>query len=168
MEKNDLMERLKLLGEVLKNLGGSIEGRKKMQKLFFLLQECKIIPDIYEFEWSYYGVYSDALAGDVQQGIGFGLLSEEKDESHLYPTYKIKLKDEDEWDLRDLPTKKKELIEDLSRADTPLLEVASSIVYFKKEDYKDVRIKELLGIYKKHLEDYFDRGFELAKKFDCS
>jgi len=167
MEKRELIERLRFLGEILKSLGGSIEGRKKMQKMIFLLQECKIIPNIYEFEWNYYGVYSGDLAGDVQQGISFELLSEEKSEGHLYPTYQINLKDEGKLDLRDFSTKKKELINEFSRAETPLLEVASSIVYFKKEGYKDARIKELLGIYKKHLEDYFEKGFELAKEFEC-
>jgi len=167
MEKNDLMERLKFLGEVLRSIGGSMEGRKKMQKMIFLLQSCKILPNTYEFKWSYYGVYSDALAGDVQQGISFGLLSEEKKENHLYPTYQINLKEENWWGLKELPARKKDLITALFQAETPLLEVASSIVYFKKEGYSDARIKGLLDIYKKHLESYFDDAFELAEEFNC-
>ena len=55
---------------------GSITGRKRIQKLVFLLKRQSKIPFSFDFKPYFYGPYSENLAQTIQFLTGFGLLKE--------------------------------------------------------------------------------------------
>lgn len=165
MDRNDLLERISLLGRVVNCVGRSIEGRKKAQKLIFVLQRLGVIEEVYKFSWAFYGVYSSEVTLDFEQGENFGLFIEDTDYAGQYPTYTIKIKNEAGWNLESLPPDVEEKIKKINSMDTPLLEVVSSIIYFKDKGYSDDEVRRLLDAHKGHLKDRFNEGFKIFRQW---
>jgi len=160
-----LTERINAIANILHCLGDRIEGRKKMQKVTYLLQEFGLIDKLYHFEWNYYGVYSQELSSDIQHACGFGLMTEEKEiDIHNNVKYEISLKENPEIKLEDCSAKMNSFLEKLNQLDVKELEVMSSIIYFTRKEYNKEKIKELLKSYKGHLKSFFNPSFEKVEE----
>jgi len=70
---------LLFLLKVLKEHDGKINGRKRFQKIIFLLKEKFNIPFSYKFLKYYYGPYSYELQSDLSMMVDMGLITEKYD-----------------------------------------------------------------------------------------
>ncbi len=73
---NDKPDRLKA-AEIVRDAGGQIVGRTKLQKIAFLL-ELTGLGDGFRFEYRHYGPYSEDLANAINVAGAFGLVDEEE------------------------------------------------------------------------------------------
>ncbi|MCS7365125.1 MAG: hypothetical protein NDF54_06805 [archaeon GB-1867-035] len=111
-----------LLLKILKEHSGVIEGRKRFQKIVFLLKEKYGIPLKYSFLSYYYGPYSKELQRDLNILVRLGLIEEDFD-GVMY-TYKLtelgeKLLNKKAWNIdRKLERKLKDIVKYLEKIDT--------------------------------------------------
>ena len=86
MEMNNIF----ILKDLISLGGGQIKGRKKMQKIVYIIQELKNpFKPSFKFEWNYYGVYSDELANELRIGEFFNIVKETPIEEYGYHSYAI-------------------------------------------------------------------------------
>ena len=163
MCKYDLTQRIELLGCIFDAVGGEIVGRKRVQKLIYILQSIRVIPKIYEYSWNHYGVYSPEIAQDIEQGEWLGLFREDEIPGSDYSGYKTRLNNMQGWNLKKFPSKKQKLIQEINSLDVRLLEVISSIIYFKEKGHTEDEIKNLLSVYKGHLRRFFREAYDWIK-----
>ena len=76
-------ERMQRLAGLIKAVGGTIDGRKKLHKLVYLCQ-AKGLDFGHSFIFHFYGVYSPSLAADLEIAEDWGLLKQEMDVSGAY------------------------------------------------------------------------------------
>lgn len=63
--------------EVVRDAGGRIVGRTKLQKVAYLLELCGLGSG-FQFEYRHYGPYSEDLADGIQMADAFGLVIEDE------------------------------------------------------------------------------------------
>src|SRR5690625_3135905 len=63
-----------------------VTGRKKLQKMIYILQKCKL-PFEEKFEYHFYGPYSEELTLRVEELCNLGFLQEIKEEKSNYFQY---------------------------------------------------------------------------------
>src|ERR1700689_1317602 len=80
-------DRLKA-AEIVRDVGGQIVGRTKLQKVAFLL-ELAGFGEGFEFEYRHYGPYSEELATAIQFAEAFGLVTQEERTASWGGTYSI-------------------------------------------------------------------------------
>ncbi len=156
-----MLDNLNIVCDVVKSCGGRIYGRKKMHKIFFILQEKGFTPRrCYEFRWNYYGVYSEELANDIELGEFFDMIKETEDNDGNYKTYVIESAPREY--ITDIINDEKFMsaIKVLSQKETRVLEVLSSIIFFEKQGLRRREVNEKLNIFKGHLKKYFEDAFE--------
>jgi len=74
--------------EIIRDAGGRIVGRTKLQKIAYLL-ELVGLGDGFQFEYRHYGPYSEELAAAVQIADAFGLIAEEERQADWGGMYSI-------------------------------------------------------------------------------
>jgi hypothetical protein len=127
------------------------------------------VPSLYNFEWGYYGVYSADLSSDIQQAVGLSLIEEDKQvDSYNNVKYEIKLKDRQDIEFSPLSPKALAFLNEIETLDVKILEVISSIVYFKNKGYDRAKIDALLMAYKGHLSSFFDESFQKTDELTAS
>jgi len=85
------------VAELVRDAGGQIVGRTKLQKVAYLL-ELTGQGDGFEFEYRHYGPYSEALSDAVRVANAFGLVEEEERVAQWggrYSIYKVTQKSTD-------------------------------------------------------------------------
>lgn len=156
-----MLDNIFALRDVISMCGGKIRGRKKIQKIVYILQELADLPlKPYQFKWNYYGVYSEELANDLGVGESFGILKEHEDEEYGYRTYIIEAVDFSQPTLLSSDRKLKDIVQYLSQQETRVLEVLSSIIFFRNEGYDGEELKGKLTTFKGHLAAFFDQAFK--------
>lgn len=137
-----------------------VSGRKKLQKMIHLL-ECSGEDLSYQYEYHYYGPYSDQLQEEVNVLVQQGFL----DESHVDGTYIYQITEKGKH-FKDILenngnfsfTLNENLVHMLSQESSQFLEMVSTFAYLIESGYshEDARIKaqEL----KPHLGGYLDRA----------
>lgn len=158
-----MFDNINILCDIVKSCDGKIVGRKRMHKIFFILQEGGFLPGkYYKFRWNYYGVYSDELASDISVGEFFDLLRETEEVEGSYKTYVIECSNNDDY-YTDIVRNPRYLkaVELINRQETRVMEVLSSIMYFEKQGLSKAEIEKRLDIFKGHLKPFFADAFRI-------
>jgi len=67
------------VAEIVRDAGGQIVGRTRIQKVVYLLQLTGQLDEFdFNFEYRHYGPYSEALSGAIQAAEAFNLITEEE------------------------------------------------------------------------------------------
>lgn len=152
------------------NLCEKVEGRTRIQKTVYILQYLGY-PLNEDFSYSYFGPYSDDLRNEIDFLTSVGILQETiQDTTYVYePTSKMGGFLEDSDKLLELKTSDKftELLDKLQATSIPVLEVASTIFFLKKDGLKDKKdIEAVLNDLKPHRKSYFKEAFNLTASLD--
>ena len=83
-----LQDRMKFVAEIVRDAGGPIIGRTRLQKSVFLLSLAGF-DDKFRFGYKHYGLFSEALADSADLAAAFDLVSEQRKESSWGGTYSI-------------------------------------------------------------------------------
>jgi len=154
--------RLSVLLSLIKEAGGTIKGRKKLQKLVYLLQVNKVQNIQYDFDFYNYGVFSHLLAHDLMSAVALKLVKENKKNDASFPYYEITLNNKQSIPLDYLNLNQEN--KDLFSKTSPFLEVLSTIVYLYKNGYKGTDLTKKLRDLKGHLKIEFNEAFSYAEK----
>jgi uncharacterized protein YwgA len=154
-----------LLGTV-----GEIHGRKKLQKMVYLLQEAGC-PFKEEFDYHLFGPYSEELATKVDEMKFLGLLDEKPGATVSgYTQYIYSLSaaakqyiKEHEDSFR-LPLHFQQLAKELARYDARTLELMATLRFLKKMNYSDAEAAECVKRLKPD-QEYKDDEIEKSLDF---
>jgi uncharacterized protein YwgA len=153
------INRLSVLLSLIKEAGGQIHGRKKLQKLAYLLQYNNVHNIQYDFDFYNYGVYSHLLSHDLMAAVALGFVKEDKKAGSFYPYYEITLNNSKFKTLDNLNQENKALFNKSSA----FLEVLSTIIYLYKNGYKGTDLTNKLDDLKGHLKSEFKNAFSYAE-----
>lgn len=150
----------------LLQIAGKIEGRKKLQKMVYILKN--LGADFKEdFYFHYYGPYSDVLTIELEELKSINVIKEDvKEHDNYFPTYTYEL---NELNIDDVGVKGdlenyKEVIDKLNRENSRFLELVATIMYFKKEKkYEKEDIIKKIKIVKS---DKYYTDEEIKRAFD--
>jgi len=161
MDLNDVL----VLRDMISLGGGQIIGRKKMQKIVYIAQKFSNPFNVpLAYKWNYYGVYSDELTSKLRIGQFFKIFEEIPVMDYGYQSYAIRVKDNTEKTHAINNNVLKELMQHLNSKEPRLLEVISSIIYFKNEGLTEEEIDLRLREFKGHLEKFFAPAYDDLKK----
>lgn len=126
-----LRDRMRLVAEIVRDAGGTIVGRTRLQKSVCLLSLAGF-EDKFRFAYKHYGPFSEALADSADLAGAFDVISEQRKESSWGGTYSVYsvegLEGEDQG-------ARGRLLREAARSDAILLELAATAGYlFKEED----------------------------------
>ncbi|GGJ83054.1 hypothetical protein GCM10007063_01930 [Lentibacillus kapialis] len=139
-----------------------ITGRKKLQKIIYILQKCHL-PFEEKYQFHFYGPYSEELSLRVEELCNLGLIAEKKESVHNYIQYHYQITDDGKAFLEqfhlDMPDMT-EQIAMLKAKSSRFLELVSTMLYFEgltidkltkkihtvkpKQNYTEVEIDEAL------------------------
>ncbi|MDI6602227.1 MAG: hypothetical protein QME46_10715 [Thermoanaerobacteraceae bacterium] len=149
----------------LLNIAGEIEGRKKLQKIVYILKNlgANFVEDFY---FHYFGPYSDTLTVELEELKSMNIIEEEKEENGSYPKYKYRLKPNDNYTYENHGNleKYRALIEKLNNQKARFLELVATIMYFKQEGYSRDKIISKVKIVKSD-KNYTNEEIESAFEF---
>jgi len=142
---------------------GRIEGRKKFQKIAFILQaKGEDFPE--RFKYHYYGPFSDDLQMEIDDLVDMELLIEKKCNNTF--SYEIS---SNVFNLEKHETivKKRDLIKFLNDIDAHRLELVSTIYFLEREGcIEENLIEKKLKILKPHLIELLPDSFKIVKKIN--
>jgi len=147
----------------LLRISGKIEGRKKLQKMVYILKN--LGADFKEdFYFHYYGPYSDVLTIELEELKSINVIKEDvKEHDNYFPTYTYELNIDDIGVKGDLENYK-EVIYRLNSENSRFLELVATIMYFKEEKkYEKEDIIRKIKIVKSD-KNYTDE--EIKRAFD--
>lgn len=143
-----------------------IEGRIKLQKVIFILQEKNLIDFELCYKYALYGPYSEELQIEIEYLTRIGFLKESLTEEgyayELNESFPIKIQANSDIELN------RSLIEKLLDKESQLLEVTSTIYYLKSHKYKDEAIPNKIKLLKPNLHDRINNAFELYSSLENS
>ncbi len=155
-----MLEKIYMVRDIINLSGGKIKGRKKVHKIIYITQQlANPFSKPYEYRWNYYGVYSDELATELNVGQLFGILRENYQEDYGYRTYTIEAVDRSNSSGIEKNDQMKKLIPYLADKESRVLEVLSSIMFFKNRGLAGKELKNKLYDFKGHLAPFFDEAF---------
>lgn len=111
---------------------GVIAGRKKLQKMVYILQRMGF-PFREMFHFNFYGPYSDELSLQLEELCNFGFLLENRDEQSVEKCYRYRLSEAGENFIShysDMMPANDGLVDALSRETASFLELVSTLLYF--------------------------------------
>ena len=115
--------------QLIDYLGGSIDGRKKFQKLVYLIQH-RGGPFKEVFQYHLYGPFSEQLANELEEMKGFRLVTETPERTYSGHKYTYSITEEGKNLLQSVPNSNlepfKDLIRDLGQRDARNLELMAS------------------------------------------
>ncbi|NLJ72245.1 MAG: hypothetical protein GX333_04425 [Syntrophomonadaceae bacterium] len=155
-----MLDNIYILRDIINIAGGHIVGRKKLQKIIYIIQQlCNPFNNPYEYRWNYYGVFSEELASEIHTGKVFGIFGENYIDEYGYRTYVIEVIDSS--NLSDIEKNKqlKSIVEFLVSKEPRVLEVISSIMYFQSRGLDKLEIEKKLNELKGHLSSFFECAF---------
>lgn len=163
MEMNNIF----ILKDLIDLGGGQIMGRKKIQKIIYIIQEMKNpFQPPFEFKWNYYGVYSDELADELSVGEFFNIIQETPVVEYDYRSYAIETVEETMTEATFIKedTQLRKLIQFLNGKESRLLEVLSSIMFFEKKGFTDEEVRNEVFRFKGHLREFFDDAYNVLNE----
>ena len=116
----------------LLQVAGEVIGRKKLQKIIYILQKLEY-PFTEKFQFHFYGPYSEELTLKIEELCNLSFVSEVREDKGGYHQYRYKLTEEGESFLQnyqiDMP-KIQEYIDELNGESSRFLELVSTLLYF--------------------------------------
>lgn len=119
---------------LVRDAGGRIIGRTKLQKIAYLLSVAGLEEGLY-FAYKHYGPYSDELATAARDADLLGLLKETEHQASWGGTYSTYVVSE-QVDLT-VPPARRHLAAEAAAADAVELELAATAVFLAKDGYPD-------------------------------
>jgi uncharacterized protein len=164
MENYLIKRHIKLLS--LLKLTGEIEGRKKFQKIVYILQSLGIDFN-FSYKYHYYGPYSIDLQLTLEDLKAINLLKEERVEYSEAYNYSLIPEILEDSKLDSELANKLDLISFLNKQDSNNLELVATIYYLRKNGYENEKaLKGKLTILKPHLKNKIDKAFDMFNKID--
>lgn len=152
------------------DIAENVKGRKKLQKLIYILQKCRV-PFKEKFQFHFYGPYSEELTLRVEELCNLHLIQESKEDKGNYSRYNYSITEEgksflDQFAL-DMPDflPHIELLQDRS---SRFLELVSTMLFFATE-LEPVEVEEKVNKVKpkqKFTEAEFADAWELIEKLN--
>ncbi|WP_068673865.1 YwgA family protein [Oceanobacillus sp. Castelsardo] len=110
----------------------NVTGRKKLQKMIYILQKCNI-PFEEKYNFHFYGPYSEELTLRVEELCNLGFLHEVKEDKSNYYQYNYTITDDGKEFLQqfrlDMPHYE-EKVEKLKERSSRFLELVATMFYF--------------------------------------
>jgi uncharacterized protein YwgA len=136
-----------------------VSGRKKFQKLVHTMQELGY-PFPEQFEYSYYGMYSRQLRGELDSLLGDKLLTEDEVQNQYgKPSFTFEVLPQLDSFLDELGVEKEPTwvpaAKKLNNYNALALEGISTILYLKRCGYQGEQLKQRLLSLKPHLADTY-------------
>lgn len=153
---------------------GSIEGRKKFQKIVHLLQVAGYENYFNEkFGYLHFGPFSNTLSDEIQEAVDLGLLEEAPDETRKgYATYKYTVNAEKRFSSDETFSSNAELTSlatRLNEKSARKLEAISTICFLmKKLGYSGDKLEERFVAMKPSLKVMYKSGLKEAQKLVSS
>ncbi|KHE71488.1 YwgA family protein [Halobacillus sp. BBL2006] len=141
-----------------------IVGRKKLQKMIYILKKCDI-PFEERYQFHFYGPYSEELTLRVEEMCNLGFITEMREEKKNYYQYRYQLTDSGRAFLEhytmDLPPLH-EHIKEMKGKSSRFLELVSTMLFFEDLPRDEITQK----VYKvKSTQNYSDEDIEEGWKF---
>lgn len=151
------------------NESGEISGRKRLQKMFYIIQSLGYDFDL-EYSYQRYGPYSSQLQLETNMLVDEGLVKEQFDKRMYSYTVtengKVFLRKLEDGNLLEAPQVPREVINTLKQRDAQLLELASTIMYLAELGLEKERAYEKLGELKPHLMNRHTEAVDFIKDID--
>lgn len=151
------------------NVCGHVLGRKKLQKIVFILQaEDYEFPQ--EFGYLHYGPYSVEVRQGLDLLVANDLISEEQELDGDYPPYEYRPSDrlgEFLSRFEDAPTEPPSWSEraiELNKRSPKELESLATVVFLMQRDFKGGRLEERFKRLKPNLANFFENVLPDAKR----
>jgi uncharacterized protein len=122
------------MAAIVRDAGGQVVGRTKLQKLTYLLSYSGLEGDL-SFSYKHYGPYSEAVSGAARDAHLLGLLCEREERASWGGTYSIY--DADGQPNPDVPAARIELARIAAAADAVELELAATALFLQNEGRTD-------------------------------
>ncbi|GIO25291.1 YwgA family protein [Oceanobacillus sp. J11TS1] len=109
-----------------------ITGRKKLQKMIYILQQCRV-PFEEKYQFHFYGPYSEELTLRVEELCNLNFLNEEKEEKSNYHQYHYTITEDGAAFLNQFEVNMPEMedrISALQACSARFLELVSTVLYF--------------------------------------
>ena len=146
------------------SIAGEITGRKKLQKMIYILKKCRL-PFEEKFEYHFYGPYSEELTLRVEELCNLGFLEELKEEKSSYFQYHYSITGDGEAFLQQFASHLpglEEKVNLLNEQSSRFLELVATIMYFDELPKSEVAEK----IHKvKSKQNYSEEEIEQAWDF---
>lgn len=151
----------------LLSIAKSVEGRKKIQKISYILQEKGAPINVY-FKYHLYGPYSADLQVVINEMVGYKYLSENSKKDNVY-SYALG-KNSKTLTKTSRLGKYKSFITSLNQEQSEILEIIATIYFLKTQDEKykknDNLVKEKIKILKPSLSNKLEEAFGKYKELD--
>jgi uncharacterized protein len=122
------------VANLVRDAGGRIVGRTKLQKTAYLLRVAGLEDD-FSFAYKHYGPYSEDLAAAARDADLFGLLHETEQQTTWGGTYSTYVVDGVPSD--DVPVARVRLAAEAAAADAVELELAATALFLSREGFDD-------------------------------
>ncbi|WP_010648433.1 YwgA family protein [Oceanobacillus massiliensis] len=114
------------------SVADDVSGRKKLQKMIYILQKCDI-PFEEKYQFHFYGPYSEELTLRVEELCNLGFLLEKKEEKSNYYQYNYKITSAGEDFLHQFSLEMPDITEKVSllkEKSARFLELVSTMLFF--------------------------------------
>lgn len=137
MNLHEMPPSFRLAGLIAAHEGGRVDGRLRLQKTVYLLQEAGV-PLGYDFTMLHYGPYSEGLRAETRMLTKIRLLEEDERDVHVGTRFRLTATEEarmlapvvDELDAA-------EKLRTIAAADTDTLELAATYRYYRELGYAE-------------------------------
>lgn len=119
---------------IVRDAGGRIVGRTKLQKVAYFLTAAGYEPDM-PFAYRHYGPFSEELASGARLAGLLGLISETEQQASWGGTYSTYVTSE--RSSHDVPAERRRLAMEAAAADAVELELAATAAFLANEGYTD-------------------------------
>lgn len=144
-----------------------VDGRKRLQKTVHILKELGV-PFQERFEYSYYGMYSAQLKGELDRLEKEGLVSEWEVNAGPHPSYVVESTEKLAALLNELqlaaPPQWVDVARHLDGLSVPVLEGVSTILFLRRSESDPVVVRQRLLSLKPHLASSVDACFAEADR----
>ena len=123
-----------LVVAIVRDAGGEIIGRTRLQKIAYLLDVVGF-GDGFDFSYKHYGSFSEGVAASAMKGVILGNIAEVEQQAAwggIYSTYSVNAQQDDT-----VPLGRRELARRAKESDAVALELAATAVFLSREGYDD-------------------------------
>jgi uncharacterized protein YwgA len=124
-----LRERFDRVAQIVRDAGGEIVGRTRLQKTAYLLSVAGF-EDAFRFGYKYYGPYSESLSDSAELAAAFDRISESQQQAGWGGTYSVY---RSEHGPLSSDGRRVALAQEAARSDAILLELAATAAYLARE-----------------------------------
>ena len=129
-----LLIKPELIVAIVRDAGGEITGRTRLQKIAYLL-EVVGFGDGFHFSYKHYGPFSEGVAASTMKGVLLRRIAEverQADWGGVYSIYSVDAQQDDR-----VPPGRRELVRRAKESDAVVLELAATAVFLSREGYDD-------------------------------